>query len=97
MDTALEKMQRHGQRCQPKLFVKTELFKAEEIVADILGEITTHELLAAVVEEFGIVATGVGKRRTLMCLLAAIIGLWCDKRDVPIGPPDGFSYARTWS
>lgn len=39
--------------------VKTELFETEEVFANVFCEVSTHELLATVVEGTGPVSTGV--------------------------------------
>lgn len=46
----LQKMQWNTQRSHTELSVQTELLKAEEVLANLLCEISTNKLLAAIVE-----------------------------------------------
>lgn len=58
VQAVLEQMQRHTQRFQTKFFSQTQLSEAKEILVEIFGEITTNELLTAIVESAYTICTG---------------------------------------
>jgi hypothetical protein len=46
----LQKVERYTETGETKFSVQSHFLKAEEILIDVLGEITTNKLLAAIVE-----------------------------------------------
>lgn len=63
----LQEMKWHRERGQAELLVETKFFESEKVLPDIFGEVSTKELLTAVVESTGSIGTdSVGvERRTL--------------------------------
>lgn len=64
-NTDLKEMQWDGECVETEFFVQPELFKPEEVVANVLSEIATDELLRAVIEEGRAIAVGVLEGGTL--------------------------------
>jgi hypothetical protein len=67
VESVLEKVQRDAETFEPKLVCQTEFAKAEEVLLDVFGKVTTNELFAAIVESTDAVcACVVAKGRSLL-------------------------------
>lgn len=55
--TVLEEMEWHTKRLQSKLCHQSQLAEAKEVLVHIFGKISTHELVAAIVESSSAVRT----------------------------------------
>lgn len=66
-------MQRHGERFEAEFVGETELAEAEEVFAQVFGEVAADKLLGAVVEGADAVCPCVvTKRRTLGKMLVTL-------------------------
>ena len=64
-------MQRHAERLEPKLFGQSKFFEAEKVFVNVLGKVTTDELLASIMEGTDAICTNtLSKGRTLVKKLA---------------------------
>jgi nucleoside permease NupC len=46
-------------RCESELDIETKLFETKEVFSNVLGEVTAHELLAAIIEGTSTVSASV--------------------------------------
>jgi hypothetical protein len=92
----LQEMQGDGQTFQTEFVGETELAKAEEVFAEVFGEIAANELLGAVVESTGTVgACVIAESGTLEEMLAK--QRWMrggEEGDLRRDRPDETSFAR---
>ena len=97
METVLQKMKWHTEVLQTELVRKAKLSETEEVFIEVFGEVSAHELLAAVVEGACAIRTCVIAQSRSLEESQYLLHTQIYMKHIPKDPPGATSCVRALS